>query len=115
MAFSSTQIRQVESTLILWLASHRPEEEIRDKVDFGYTIKGQDIHLEEVRPIYDLLSAKMRNPFAKIKFMQASNTWKIYWMRGNLKWYLYEPKPETATLDEALEEIMNDSHHCFFG
>jgi hypothetical protein len=35
-------------------------------------------------------------------------------MRGNLKWHLYDPKPETSTMDEALEEIMNAYPDCFF-
>jgi len=40
MAFTKEELRNLESTLLLWLATNRPEEEIRDKVDFGYTIKG---------------------------------------------------------------------------
>lgn len=51
MAFSEKQLRDIESSMTIWLALRRPEEEIRDKLDLGYTIKGQDILLEEVRPI----------------------------------------------------------------
>lgn len=115
MAFTKEELRNIESTLLLWLATNRPEEEIRDKVDFGYTIKGQDIFLEEIRPIWNQPSEKMRNPFAKVKFEKTNQAWKIYWMRGNLKWNLYDPKPSVESLDFALDEIMRDPHHCFFG
>jgi len=57
----------------------------------------------------------MRNPFAKVKFEKTNQAWKIYWMRGNLKWNLYDPKPSVESLDFALDEIMRDPHHCFFG
>jgi hypothetical protein len=115
MAFTKEQLRNIESTLTLWLVTHRPEEDLRDKVDIGYTIKGQDIFLEEIRQIWNRPSEKMQNPFAKVKFEKTSQNWKIYWMRGNLKWNLYDPKPVVESLDLALEEIMTDSHHCFFG
>jgi len=115
MAFTKEQLRNIESILTIWLATNRPEEEIRDKVNFGYTIKGQDIFLEEIRPVWSRPLEKVRNPFAKVKFEKTTQNWKIYWMRGNLKWNLYDPRPEVESLDLALDEITRDSHHCFFG
>ncbi len=115
MAFTKEQLRNIESTLTLWLVTHRPEEEIRKQLDLGYTIKGQDIFLEEIRPVYLKPGEIGRYPFAKIKFEKNTELWKIYWMRGNLKWYPYDPKPIVGRLEIALEEIMKDSHHCFFG
>jgi hypothetical protein len=115
MAFTKEQLRNIESTLTLWLVTHRPEEEIRKQLDLGYTIKGQDIFLEEIRPVYLKPGEIRRYPFAKIKFEKKTELWKIYWMRGNLNWYSYDPNPIVEQLEIALEEIMKDSHHCFFG
>jgi hypothetical protein len=115
MAFTPEQLKQVETELTRWLAKHRPAEEIRSQTDFGYTINGQDIILEEIRPIYFKPGEIGRYPFAKIKFDKSSELWKIYWMRGNLKWYPYDPKPAVGRLDLALKEVMDDPHHCFFG
>ncbi|MDF2156479.1 DUF3024 domain-containing protein [Algoriphagus sp. CAU 1675] len=114
MAFTAIQLRTIESILTLWKVSHRPDEEVRDKVDLDYTVKGQDIFLEEIRPVYRNPGEIGRYPFAKIKFEKSTGLWKIYWMRGNLKWYPYEPKPQVGNLDLALEEIMKDPYHCFF-
>src|SRR5690606_2329828 len=108
-------LRDIESSLTIWLAIRRPEEEIRSKLDLGYTITGQDILLEEIRPIWNNPSESRRYPFAKIKFEKSTELWKIFWMRGNLKWYPYEPMAEVRKLVLALEEIMKDPHHCFFG
>jgi len=41
--------------------------------------------------------------------------WKLYWMMSDLKWHGYEPKPIVPTLSEALIEVKNDPHGCFFG
>lgn len=116
MAFTSHQLRSIESILTLWHATYCPEEEgVRSKLDLGYTIKNQDIFLEEIRPLWNKPSEIKRYSFAKIKFEKVTETWRIYWLRGNLKWYLYEPLPVVGELELALEEIMKDSHHCFFG
>lgn len=115
MAFTKDQLRTIESSLTIWLALRRPPEEIRDQVDFGYSIKGQDIFLEEIRPVFRKPGEVGRYPFAKIKFEKSTELWKIYWMRGNLKWYPYDPNPIVGKLELALEEIMKDPHHCFFG
>jgi len=115
MAFSKEHLRDIESSLTIWLAIRRPEEEIRKKLDLGYTIKGQDILLEQIRPIWNNPSESRRYPFAKVKFEKSTELWKIYWMRGDLKWFLYEPMPVVDILELALEEIMMDPHHCFFG
>lgn len=115
MAFSKEHLRDIESSLTIWMAMRRPPEEIRDKLDLGYSIKGQDIFLEEIRPVFLKPGKIGRFPFAKVKFEKTSDLWKIYWMRGNLKWYAYDPKPVVGKLELALEEIMKDPHHCFFG
>lgn len=115
MAFTKNQIRNIESSLTIWLALRRPPEKIRDKLDFGYSIKGQDIFLEEIRPIFRKPEELGRYPFAKIKYVKSNELWKIYWLRGNLKWHSYAPRPIVEELEVALEEIMKDSHHCFFG
>ncbi|MBN7810959.1 DUF3024 domain-containing protein [Algoriphagus sp. H41] len=115
MAFAKEQLQTLESTLTIWLAVRRPEAALRDKIDLGYTIKNQDIFLEEIRPIWNKPEEMGRYAFAKIKYEKATELWKIYWMRGNLKWHPYEPKPVFGRLELALEEIMKDPYHCFFG
>jgi len=115
MAFSATHLRDIESSLTLWLVKERPEESIRDQLDIGYTINKQDIFLEEIRPVWRKPKEIMRNAFAKLTYHKATDSWKIYWMRGNLQWELYAPHPQAKSLEDALEVVSEDKHHCFFG
>jgi len=48
----------------------------------------------------------------KITYVKKSNSWKLYWMRADLKWHLYD---EYSTLDEALKEVKEDPNGCFWG
>jgi hypothetical protein len=36
---------------------------------------------------------------AKVTYVHNKNIWKIYWMRGNLKWGFNEPKPTVNLLN----------------
>ncbi|XOV69365.1 MAG: DUF3024 domain-containing protein [Fluviicola sp.] len=58
---------------------------------------------------------RIKSECAKARFIKASNTWKVYWMRGNLKWYLYEPEAEVNSIHHVLRIIENDNYGCFFG
>lgn len=48
----------------------------------------------------------------KITFVKSQNSWKLYWMRADLKWHLYE---EYDDLDVLLQEVRNDPNGCFWG
>lgn len=63
MVFSQALIRQVESTLIFWIASNRPEVEIRNKLDISFSIKGQEIFPEEITPSLDEAVTKTNGSF----------------------------------------------------
>ena len=93
----------------------RPPEDIRDKLDLGYRIDNQSIVLFEIRPKCNDQSIKVELDFAKATFVKSSNKWRIYWMRGNLKWDQYEPEPVTNNLHGFLKIVIEDKYHCFFG
>jgi hypothetical protein len=93
----------------------RPPEDIRDKLDLNYRIENQSIILCEVRPKFNDPKTKMEFAFAKATFVKTTNKWRIYWMRGNLKWSLYDPEKEVDNLHEFMRIIQEDKYHCFFG
>jgi len=115
MAFSAAHLRDILSSLTLWLVKVRPNEDIRGQLDIGYTIDKEDIYLEEIRPVWMKPKEIMRNAFAKLKYQKSTNSWKIYWKRGNLKWEFYAPHPQAKSLEEALKVVSDDAYHCFFG
>ncbi len=115
MAFTQQQLEKIKFSWEGLLMKRRPPVEIRDKVDLGMDIKDQTIIVHEIRPSYADPSRIIHSPIAKTIFVQSSNKWKIYWMRGNLKWYPYDPKPVVNSFDAFLREVDKDNYHCFWG
>lgn len=99
-----------------FVESLRPEDlEIRKQVDFGYSYNGQVIEIFEIRPAWDNPKEIMHLAFAKLRYTKTKSNWKLYWMRGNLKWDVYEEFPSNITLANVLTVINEDKHGCFFG
>src|SRR5688500_17730641 len=81
----------------------RTEEHIRKQLDIGYIIDNQSVILAEIRPIITRPSEYAEYGFAKATYVKSVDVWKIYWMRANSKWTLYQPNPEVNKLEEFLE------------
>jgi len=109
-------ISMVEVQLKSFVDSKRPkDEEMRKRLDFGYSWDGQTVVLFEIRPQWNDPTNILELPFAKLCFVKSSKLWKLYWRRGSGKWERYEPKPESLTLQLLLVEIDHDAYGCFFG
>ena len=93
----------------------RPPEHIRTKLDVDYRIEDQSIIIVEVRPQWDNPSVYRDTPMAKTTFIKAKNHWKVFWMRQDLKWHSYTPKPTVEKLSDFIELVLEDKHHCFWG
>ncbi|HEY1869579.1 MAG TPA: DUF3024 domain-containing protein [Chitinophagaceae bacterium] len=90
-------------------------EEARKELDFGYNIEDQSVLLLEIRPDWRNREIIRQSPFAKATYVKKRAIWKIFWMRANLKWYPYDPKPTVKSLRQFLEIVKADQYHCFFG
>lgn len=105
-----------EATLKKFVESLRPEDpEILKLLDYGYNYDGRFIEVYEIRPVYDLPDKILHSSIAKIRHIKSKKIWKLYWMRANLKWYLYEPFPESSNLEQLLNIVKEDAYGCFFG
>jgi hypothetical protein len=105
---------EVSKTVRAFLEKHRPQDpKIRAKLDYGFRFHKQSVELIEIRPsLYR--KGKTEHAFAKATFVRSLGAWKVYWMRGNLKWHPYEP-PTAPSLEAFLELVHADKHHCSFG
>lgn len=115
MAIDTLQTLEVIEVMENFLSKIRPPEDLRNRMDFGYHIKGQSIILFEINPQFDKPEVFHEYPFAKTTFSKAKNQWKVYWIRSNLKWYSYPPQPTVSNLKEFVKLVEEDEHHCFFG
>ena len=114
MALDIIKTADIIEAMENFLEKRRPPEEIRDRLDLGYRIENQSIFIFEIRPHWDVPQKKIETPVAKTTYVKSKQQWKAYWMRGNLKWYPYDP-PVFNSLQAFLEEVDTDPKHCFFG
>jgi hypothetical protein len=106
----------VAKQIEMFIEKFRPaEEEIRKELDYGYSYQKNTVELFEIRPQWNDASKIHHHPFAKARYIKSKEIWKIYWMRGNLKWTAYDPQPEVKGIDQFLEIVEQDEYHCFFG
>ena len=65
----------IEVTVRKYVEKHRPPEHIRPKLDKGYTIDGQKIYINEIRPDWRNPEIIRHRPYAKIWHIKSG---KIY-------------------------------------
>lgn len=94
-----------------------PPKHLHAQLKWGFSVNAdnQTVELFEIRPHFMEPSRKIQSPIAKAKHIKAQKNWKVYWMRGNGSWVLYEPRPIVRTLEEFLKLVKEDANCCFFG
>lgn len=115
MAFTLTNTVDIIELMENYIQRIRPAENIRHKLDVNYKIDSQSIILFEIRPSFHNAEQKIESEYAKATYIKSEERWKVYWMRGNLKWTLYDPKPKVKSLKDFLKLVEEDEYHCFRG
>ena len=115
MALNDIERKRVENTVGAYIQKHRPPPHIRPELDLGFRVKGQSVEIFEIRPVWKEPQKKMEQPVAKATFVRTSATWKIYWLRADLKWHRYEPQPMVGTIEKFLATVEEDRYACFWG
>lgn len=112
MAVENLQVLDIIEVMEAFLERKRPPEHIRPKLDVGYKIEGQSII---IHPLWDDASKIIYPEVAKTTFVKAKNHWKVFWLRADLKWHAYGPKPAVKTLSDFVKLVEEDAHGCFWG
>lgn len=115
MAFNDIERACNLAALKWFLDQRRPPEHIRPQLDIGYAVVGQTTDVFEIRPDWQDQTATRHTPVARIRYVKSQDEWRLYWMRRNLKWHLYQPDPVHASLKDALAVVHADEQCCFFG
>lgn len=114
MTFSIEELSKVDQ-LMDGFCRKRNHPDYIDQVRLDFSVHDQVVEIYEERPYWRNPSEKTQTPVARIRYVRSQDTWKLYWMRSNLKWQLYEPFPGGRHLREILNEIDRDTFGCFFG
>ncbi|MFO0962653.1 MAG: DUF3024 domain-containing protein [Phycisphaerales bacterium] len=115
MAFSDSERAANHAALKWFLARRQVPPEVKDELDFGYATVGHTVDLFEIRPDWRDKAVVRQRPFARIRYVRTADEWRLYWMRADLRWHLYQPAPVHDSLRDALAEVDRDRHGCFFG
>ena len=115
MALSEFELKRVEKLASGYIDTHRPPPHNRSELDIGFRISDQSLKFFEIRPRWDNPNEILEHDFAKTTYVKKTRSWKIYWLRQDLKWHRYDPVPEVASLEEFLLVVSEDALACFRG
>ena len=117
MPISEFEQRRYEKIIKEFCEKQGPPAYLRDKIMWGFEVdpEQQTVVLFEIRPHFRDPELKTKSFIAKAKYVKSKKAWKVYWMRANGKWFIYEPHPSADTLEEFLGVVKADEYRCFFG
>ena len=115
MTISEFEIKRIEKLVGNFIEKRRPPANLRNKLDLSFKISGQRFEIFEIRPMWNDPNEKIEGSVAKATYVKKSKIWKLYWKRADMKWHRYQPFPESNSLEEILEVVGEDAHHCFWG
>ena len=116
MAFSEIQLKVIENT-VGRMCERRSPAHLKDRKRLTYKVIGtsHSIEVYEERPGWKKTTRWRRMEIAKFRYVRATERWKLYWVRQDLKWQAYEPLPESATIEQLVAEVDRDPCGAFFG
>ena len=114
MAFSEIELKYIENT-VGRMCKQRSPVHLSDQLRTVYVVKGHGVTVYEERPHWKNPQKWISSGIAKFKYTRKQDVWKLYWMRQDLKWHLYEPFPESRTIGRLVAEVDKDPHGAFFG
>lgn len=115
MAFSEIELKRIERDIEAFMAKRRPLPHQRSQLDLSHRVVGQSVELFEIRPRWNAPQDLIEQSIAKTTFVKTQRLWKVYWMRADLRWHIYQPLPNVRSFEAFLREVHQDPYHCFFG
>jgi len=115
MAFSEIELKRIERDIEAFMAKRRPPPHLRSQLDLSHRVVGQSVELFEIRPRWNAPQDLIEQSVAKTTFVKTKRLWKVYWMRADLRWHIYQPLPSVRSFEAFLTEVHQDPYHCFFG
>jgi hypothetical protein len=115
MALTDSETSTVEGIMHEFIERRRPAPQIRHELDLGYRLKDQSVEVFELRPFWKNPQEILETKVAKATYVRSRDVWRIFWLRKDLKWHRYDPRPEVKRLEEFVAVVDEDRYCCFFG
>lgn len=115
MAFGKFEMKCIDNS-VGGLCRNRTRPEYRSELEFVYEIEGHSVSIYEVRPDWRDPSKKTKMGVARFRYTRTRREWRLYWMRRDLKWHLYDPDVSISKqLEPLVDVVANDRSGAFFG
>ena len=114
MAFSDLELELIDK-VVGGLCHEMNRPEFKDELSIMYRVDKQDVIIFEKRPAYQRPKEYIETPAAKLKYFRTKKEWRLFWMRGDLKWHAYNPIKNSVQLKDLVAEIKSDPYGCFWG
>jgi hypothetical protein len=114
VAFTEIELKLIENT-VGKICQRRSPAHLRGQIRTIYKVINHSVEVYEQRPRWRNPEKWTNTGIAKFLYIRTTKKWWLYWMRQDLKWHLYEPLPESTTIETLVAEVDKDPHGAFFG
>ncbi len=114
MAFTELELKRIDRS-VGELCRLRSLPQFADELRFVYEVEGHVVSVYEERLPWRGDGDWTRSGIARFRFVRSKGVWRLYWMRSDLRWYLYETDEMPSDLDALVAIVEADEFGAFFG
>jgi hypothetical protein len=114
VAFSELELKRIDKTVGA-LCRRLTKPQFAEQLRFVYEIDRHAVSIYEERPPCYGVGGWTRMGVARFRFLRTRGEWRLYWMRRDLKWHLYEADMATSDLAALVKVVEADKYGAFFG
>jgi len=114
VAFDELELKRIERTVGELCRKCSPPEHA-DELRTVYEVEGHSVTMYEERSPWDGVGEWTRSGIARFRFSRSRREWRLYRMRQDLRWHLYDPDEMPADLDSLVAVVEADKYGAFFG
>ena len=114
MPFTEIELKLIANT-VGKMCGRRSPPHFRDQVRISHYVKDRSVEVYEERPRWKDKNKWTSTGVAKFVYVKTTQKWKLYWVRADLRWHLYQPLAESRSIEKLVTEVDKDPHGAFFG
>lgn len=113
MAFNRIELEKIEHILDAFIVRRLPPKKYANEIAHEYSIEKNNIFIKTIRTPAN--RPRKVDPISKIKYIQKTGEWKLYWVRYNDKWEEYNGDLKPTNLEGCIHIIERDKYGVFWG
>ena len=115
MAFTEWQLEEIKIAADKYLGKRNEMiGEHIDQVKCEYRVEGQSVIIYEKRKQF-MGDGYINIDVAKATYRKASDDWKLFWMRRDMKWHCYELAMFHKDIESVFRFVDEDQSGAFWG